>query len=316
MKKLLSLAVSLLILGVIYYRIDLPSLLNVLKSCSLSWLAAGLFMFVPTTLVTGLRLKMLSPEIAGVTTRDALKLILAACSLNMILPAKMGDIAKGYFIAGKGGLPLANSLSLVVYEKTCDMLSLLLWCVLGLFCYGRKDLLFILLAVLTITGLIAGILMLESKAFAAFGFRFLMKISPGSVASKIEILRQSWTEMVDYLNDRKSLRLKIAAMSISIWFMHLLQIWFFIRLLGGSIPIVVHMGLTPLAIFAGLIPFTFAGVGTRDAALIFFLKDYLSLSVAAALGILCTFRYIVPAIAGLPFLKNYVVKTCKDSAGG
>ncbi|MEJ2040882.1 MAG: hypothetical protein P8X55_18420, partial [Desulfosarcinaceae bacterium] len=69
-----------------------------------------------------------------------------------------------------------------------------------------------------------------------------------------------------------------------------------------------HLALTPLAIFAGLLPLTYAGVGTRDAALIYFLRDYLSPGAGAALGILCTMRYIVPALAGLPFLNRYMVE--------
>ncbi|HEY9883730.1 MAG TPA: UPF0104 family protein, partial [Thermosynechococcaceae cyanobacterium] len=52
--------------------------------------------------------------------------------------------------------------------------------------------------------------------------------------------------------------------------------------------------------------FTFAGVGTRDAALIVFYQPYFSEATAAALGILCTSRYLIPAIGGLPFLNQYL----------
>jgi hypothetical protein len=54
------------------------------------------------------------------------------------------------------------------------------------------------------------------------------------------------------------------------------------------------------------LPLTFAGVGTRDAALIIFYQPYLNPPVAAALGLLCTVRYILPALAGLPLLGRYL----------
>jgi len=41
---------------------------------------------------------------------------------------EMGDIAKA-FMKERGHLSGSLSLSLVVFEKACDMLSLLLWCV-------------------------------------------------------------------------------------------------------------------------------------------------------------------------------------------
>ena len=67
-----------------------------------------------------------------------------------------------------------------------------------------------------------------------------------------------------------------------------------------------HLALAPLAFLAGLLPLTFAGVGTRDAALIAFYQPYMNAPTAAALGLLCTSRYLLPALGGLPFLGQYL----------
>ena len=63
---------------------------------------------------------------------EANRLILVASVLNLVLPSKMGDIAKAWFMNDRGHLEGSLALSLVVFEKACDMLSLLLWCVFGL----------------------------------------------------------------------------------------------------------------------------------------------------------------------------------------
>jgi uncharacterized membrane protein YbhN (UPF0104 family) len=68
------------------------------------------------------------------------------------------------------------------------------------------------------------------------------------------------------------------------------------------VPFPANLAIAPLAILAGLLPLTFAGVGTRDAALVFFYAPYMSAPAAAALGLLCTLRYVLPALIGLPFL--------------
>ena len=101
---------------------------------------------------------------------------------------------------------------------------------------------------------------------------------------------------------------KIWLTSIFIWFLHLLQIWFFILALKAWTPLLINLALAPLAILVGLLPLTFAGVGTRDAAILLFYQPYLSAPTAAALGLLFTLRYLLPAIGGLPFLGQYTVR--------
>jgi len=307
MKKLIGLFVSLLILSAIYYETGLTDLKTIFYDSSPKWLFWGGFMFLPTIMTTAWRLQILSPPKAQLGLGEATQLVLSASSLNMILPSKMGDIAKGYFIAQKGGMGLSLSLSLVIFEKSCDMLSLMLWCIFGLVFLGEKDLLHGSLFALISLGLLFGVLMISSRKFPNYFFRLGERLGPANLGEKIAAFASSWQEMCSYIRTRKKLAFKVATISVIIWFLHLLQIWFFILMLNGSVPFLSHLALTPLAIFAGLIPLTFAGMGTRDAALIFFLRGYLAPSMAAALGILCTLRYIIPAILGLPFLNKQMV---------
>ncbi len=123
---------------------------------------------------------------------------------------------------------------------------------------------------------------------------------------KLQALQQGWEEMQHRVwTDRKRL-FYVVQMSLFIWFLHLLHIWMFIVALRAWPPFVASLGLAPLAILAGLLPLTFAGVGTRDAALIFFFKDYFAAPTGAALGLLCTLRYVIPAVAGIPFFTRYL----------
>jgi hypothetical protein len=229
----------------------------------------------------------------------------------MVLPSKMGDIAKAYFMKQRGHLDGTLSLSLVVFEKSCDLLSLLLWCVFGLLLYPQKDALFWIMTVSVILGLVIGVFLLSSRKFAHLFFLVSKKFAPKKLRSKLEKLQTSWGEMHEYFWRDKGQLLKITATSIFIWFLHLLQIWFFILALKAWTPFLANLALSPLAILAGLLPLTFAGVGTRDAALILFYQPYFAAPTAAALGLLCTSRYLLPAIGGLPFLGQYL-STVRD----
>ena len=311
MKRILSIAVSLLILLAIYSKIDFPAMLGLFANSHPLWMPVSLGMVIPLTLITSWRLQQLMPTAAPgepnpLSVGEANRLILAASSLNMVLPSKMGDIAKAYFMREKANLSGSLSLSMVVFEKACDMLSLLLWCAFGLFLFPQKDSLFWLMTVCIAGGLILGILLLGSLPFALFFFKLGRSILPKKFKPKFDTLMAAWREMHDYFwRDRKQLA-KIVFTSIFIWFLHLLQIWLFILALKAYAPFLANLALSPLALLAGLLPLTFAGVGTRDAALILFYQPYFDESTAAALGILATARYFLPAIGGLPFLGKYL----------
>ena len=298
-RKLITLAISLLILAAIYYKIDIHRLGAVLANADPGYLFASLALVVPLTLLTAWRLQILAPARVHIGFAEATRLILVASVLNMVFPSKMGDIAKAYFMKGEN-LRGSLALSLVIFEKTADMLSLLFWCALGLLLYPRKDAIFCILAASVTLGFVFGIAMLASRRLADFVFSFTRNIE------KLRTFESGWKEMQEFFWSDKQRVLAVSSMSIFIWFLHLLQIWLFIFALRATAPFVAGLGLAPLAILAGLLPLTFAGIGTRDAALIVLYKPYFSAPVAAALGLLCTARYLIPAIAGLPLLHRYL----------
>lgn len=327
MKKAVSLIVSLGILALIYWKIDFTKLGPVFAASDPWWMAASLGMVIPLTALTAWRFQQLTPSEARINFAEANRLILSASVLNLILPSKMGDIAKALF------LPLRRSLalSLVVFEKACDMLSLLVWCVFGLawvwldhgaalLAFRAPDWLanfhiafkghlpFSVCGIFVVGLLCLGLMLLGSLGFSRIFFELLGKIAPGKAKGKFRKLSASWEEMHGYFWANKRRLAIVSATSVFIWLLHLLQIWFFILALRGWCPFVANLALSSLAILAGLLPLTFAGVGTRDAALILLYAPYFPAHVAAALGLLCTVRYVLPAIGGLPFFQRYLAK--------
>jgi glycosyltransferase 2 family protein len=300
-KRFISILISVAILLYIYTQIDVVNLLKVLQNCDRLMLMVSLVMVIPITLVTSWRLQQLVPH-HSLGFLEANRLILGASVLNMVLPSKMGDIAKSYFMAERSKISGSLALSISIFEKTCDLLSLLLWCVFGLLLYPAKDSLFWLMTAGVGIGLGIGLLMLGSQFFADWFFAIAIKFAPQKLKSKLEKMQASWGEMHNYFWSDKQQLLIITSTSVFIWFLHLLQIWLFILALKAIAPFLVSLALSPLSILAGLLPLTFAGIGTRDAAIIYFYHDYFNEATGAALGLLCTSRYFIPALIGLPFL--------------
>lgn len=316
MKRLISLAVSTLILILIYTQIDFAGLIEVFRNCNGLWMVVSLSMVVPITLFSSWRLQQIVPSQVTLGLWEANKLILASSVLNMVLPSKMGDIAKAYFMRDGGSSPiqrpdssslsLSLSLCIVVFEKACDFLSLLLWCGFGLILLPVRDPFFVSMTMAIVSGLVLGVLVLASRTVARLFFETVPPLVPGKLRKKLLSLGAAWGEMQTYFWADRTQLLVIVTTSIFIWLLHLMQIWFFILALNAWVNPITSLALSPLAILAGLLPLTFAGVGTRDAALIVLYQPYFSAATGAALGLLCTSRYIIPAIGGLPFLNQYL----------
>ena len=310
MKRLLSIVISLAILAVLYWKIgpeNRAQLLHIFRDCDPVWMTLSLGMVVPLTLFTAWRLQQLMPATGQLGFGEANRLILVASVLNMVLPSKGGDIAKAWFMKDKSGLSGSLALSLVVFEKSCDMLSLLLWCAFGLFLHPQKDAVFWTMTTGVGGMFLLGALLLGSVKFAHFFFDLGGRFAPGKLKPKFVKFGASWAEMHSYFWASKARLAKVTITSVFIWFLHLLQIWLFILALRAWAPFLSNLALSPLAILAGLLPVpTFGGAGTRDGALVALYAPYFSAPTALALGLLCTARYVLPALGGLPFAGRYL----------
>lgn len=303
MKKLLALLISLALLAFIWWQVDVAAIVGAVEAADPWWLLAGLATVVPLTLATAWRLKLLSRVPIG--TGAALRLILGASTLNLVLPSKLGDLAKGVALTGRHGVSAGFAAALVVMERSLDMAALLVWGVLALLWVGQSEPLFLLAAAATGALLALLMVLLMPGQTGARVLGWIARRAPGRVRQAIDGLASEWQSAVDRLWSGRGRGPAIAALSLAIWGGHLAQFWLFAQALG-EVPFLDNMAFATLAILAGLLPFTMAGVGTRDAAIVLLYAPYLSAGQGAVLGVLATMRYLLPAVAGLPFMGDYL----------
>jgi uncharacterized protein (TIRG00374 family) len=305
-KIFVSVAVSFFILVVLYWQVDIDAIGKVMLQVDLIWAIIGLGVLIPITMLTALRLTWLVPGNNQLSYSESLQLTLAASVMNIFLPSKGGDLAKSVFMVSKDGLSHAQALSLVMFEKISDLLALLLWCAVGLFLFPHGHWLLWGLVFVVMTGLVFGVAMLISVRFAHGVFGAVSRLVPATLRGKLTRLEKGWIEMINHLSRQKARFVGIMVYSILLWFLHLVQFWLFIKALNVLVPFIDNLALTPLAILIGLMPFTIAGIGTRDAAFVFIYTSYFAAATGAALGLFATMRYVIVALVGIPFLTRYV----------
>ena len=304
MRRLIGVFVSAALLALLYAYVDVGALWSAVRAADLSWLAIGILMVVPLTAMTAARFTLLVRD-GQVGFGEANRLILAASTLNLFLPSKLGDLAKGHVLARRHGMQPGLSYAIVVLEKALDMLSLLVWGTLGLIVVGQVQpaMLAFLVPVgglaLTLALLILPLPLLPNL-LARFG-----TLMPQRIAGALTGFSAGWDEALSWFWRFPARAAGVILLSLVIWGVHLFQFWLFTRAVHGDLPIVENAAFATLSILAGLLPFTFAGVGTRDAAIVFFYAPYLSAGAAAFLGLLATLRYVLPALAGVPFVADF-----------
>jgi uncharacterized protein (TIRG00374 family) len=302
--KLVGLAVSLAIVAALWWRIDPRAILAAMRACDPAWLALGLAAVVPLTLATAWRFALLVRPAIGLAA--AARLILSASTLNLILPSKMGDIAKSWVLTRRYGFDGGFALAVVVIEKLLDLASLLVWGVAALIWIGAptRPLLGLALAATAILLLLL-LAILSPSATVARLMAWLGRSLPHGIGKRVAGFGDHWGEAIAWFWQDRARAGRLAVLSLAIWAGHLGQFWLFARALGGDVPLIDNMAFATLAILVGLLPVTIAGIGSRDVAIVLLYGAWLRPGQAAVLGVLATSRYLIPALAGLPFLRDY-----------
>lgn len=269
LKRAVKIGVAILLLAVLYRAADWRAVLRVLGGVNAWWLSAGLLLFIPQTLVSALRWRRWTETLAQVSLADAIRQTLAASALNLFVPSKLGDLTKAVMLDLRDPGFRAIAAFRAVTEKAVDVAVLA-----ALLLFGAS---------------------IPPWAWLA---------ASASLQLVAIVLRRSRTKKSPSLVPTACEGIELAALSIPLWMLHLLQIHCFLFAAGVHVSWAESVSRVPLAIFAGLLPISFCGFGTRDAALIWLFADLAPASTMAAVGLLTGLRYLLPGLAGLPFVSQ------------
>jgi glycosyltransferase 2 family protein len=281
-------AVTLLVFYLIFRHVPFRTVGSLLGGARLLPLAVGLLLTVSFPFLSAMRWRaVMSAMGKHLDLREALSLTMASWTLSTFTPSKGGDLAKAYFLRGR--FPVSTVLGSVLAERLFDVLTLLLFCLVGSLIYGWK----------TLAALSGGLL-----AAGIVGTAVLLLIRlpvPAKLRPKVERM----LEALRCLIRRPGYMLLFLALITTNWMASVVQTWLFYAALRAAVPFGNVLAALPAAIFVGLVPLTVAGMGTRDAALIRLLAGSAPPAVSLGVGLLYSLcGYWLPGLVGLPFLRS------------
>ena len=301
--SLVSLVASTALLVALYRSLDVRLIGQTLLQADRLWLVVSVGIILPITVLRAVRFFLVAPgALSGVG--EALRVTLAASALNVVLPSKAGDLIKSYVVATRGQMSAGVALSIIIYERLCDLFGLITWCLLG-WLSGRSQVPGAPTAFWLLIGVLGGVSgILVSSERAALGLRAVVERAlPRRRLRKLRALADGWPDLLAVLRGR---RRWIVSFSIGLWLVHLFQMWMFTVALSVPVPTTVFVSLVAVALMAGQLPFTIAGLGARDVALVVLLSPYMAPESAAALGVLVATRNLLPPFIGLPMMGRYL----------
>lgn len=301
---LLSVAISATLLVLLYRSLDVAAVGRTLGAADTLWVAISILVILPITLLRALRFYWIAPPGAVPGVAEAFRLMLVSGALNVFIPAKAGDLSKSYFVARRSDTPAGVAIGMVVYERLCDVLGIVIWCVLG-WALARPQVEALPPAfwgLLAIVGAVCALLV-SSERLASLVPVLVGAVVRGGRLRKLRDLAAGWPDLLQTLRGR---RRGIVGFSVLLWLVHLFQIWLFTVALRVPVPFAVCASLAAVALMAGQLPLTFAGLGTRDLALVVLLAAYMPPESAAALGVLVSTRNLLPPLLGVPLMGPYL----------
>ena len=298
-KRAFLLGLSLVLLAILWHRTGWRALWTATRELDVGLASLALLLFVPQTWLSGARWGWIVGASQPLTTWQATQQVLASSTLNVLLLSKMGDVAKGAMLARTG---LATGLALGVFEKALDTAALAAWMLLATCAAPPDEALGWLLVACGGGGLIVFLLGL-ARPVATRLVRLAAATRTGWRGRAVRAAGH-YGQAVVALRARPGRFALVLASALLLWALHLLQFVLVLAATGRAAPLALTVSRVPMAIFVGLLPVTFAGVGTRDAALVHLLGPTIGAPSAALLGALATLRYVVPALAGVPFVAR------------
>jgi uncharacterized protein (TIRG00374 family) len=307
--KTLAILITIATLGLLYSHIDRQALLWQLQHMRLGIFLLSLVFFIPQILVTVWRWRWMVWDIYPMNTLESARLILAGKALNALVPAKLGEASKAYFLLRHANVALPKGVALVLLEKIFDVAGLCVMLLAGLCLiskWGPMEATAALGALLFIAMVI--VLFLGSTT----SWRHWLQRCTGPL-QRLSPLLESWEIILTQWKQHRVRLAGILCLSGTLWFLHLAQIYLFFIALRSTVGASTVFAYVPIGLAAGLLPVTIGGMGTRDSALIYLFASYESAALMAGIGILCSMRYWVDSLLGLPFFHVYSFGKTSDA---
>ena len=277
-KTILSL-ITLVFLYLVFLNLDFNLLIQNIKQFDLKYAFLLALSIIFALSFRGICFKQLISQSINIPLKDSVPLCITSASLNIVLPARIGDLFRAFYVGQKYGVNKIKVFGAVMLERIFDGLVILSMLLLGISLYNKNPLaqkLCISAAAIFVTALLISILAIkhnkidlickkieEKTAFLPISIKNIFH----SFLNFINRICNSFVSGFEILQHPKKLFFVTSA-SIGIWFFECLKYYILIHGFGLDVNWSVVLFVIPFLALACMIPSTSIFVGPYQFAVI------------------------------------------------
>ena len=139
MKKIIGIVFSVIFLILALYRANFAQIGKALIGVKLDWLILAVLVYLSTFIPRTLRWQRLLMPIKPFRFYGLLPIILVGYMANNLLPMRVGELFRAYFLKEKEKVSGSSALATILVERVCDGLTLVLVLVVVLVFFPQKQ---------------------------------------------------------------------------------------------------------------------------------------------------------------------------------
>lgn len=253
---------GMLILAGIFMLSGFSEVFDILKNVSVYWILLSAGCILSTFVLRTWRWSVILRSAGYVVSRDMLfKCIMFGWLLNYLLPARVGDIARGIALKTTERAPLGMSLSTIVLERVFDMITLAFLLALPAIFFYQKQFLWLEALSIVISVALIFVLFIIYK-FDNYIIRVLKNRIP-SIKESVHLLKEGLDEI-----RKNTMAIALCfAISIPIWLFEISSIFFAAKAINFDMPFLFATVSGIAAFIAQALPVTPAGIGVHEASI-------------------------------------------------
>lgn len=299
--------IGLILLVFILSRLEIDKLVGILRGTDVCFLLAAILLNVPQIFIKACRWRaLLKMQGISYSVKDAVLAYAGSTYIGFLTPGRVGDLVKVLHLRKDASVSVSRGLPSAIVDRLFDLYVLLVIGLLGLWRLGLLG----KVSALAFPGLAlaaAAPFLLFSRRVTEGLARILFRLAPGKTArwnldARYEVFHAS---LMQLLGPRL---LWVGLLTVAAYAIFILQCWCLVRGLRieslGYVTVMAVMGITNLIT---MIPVSIAGLGTRDAILIFLFAHHgLGREMAVGFSLLIFFTFFV--CGGLMGLACWLAK--------
>ena len=276
----LGLGVSVLLLLVLAWQVDLTEMRDALAEAKYVYVAPAIALYFVAVHFRAVRWRYLLSPLTSVSVPRLYPVVVIGYMANNLLPARLGELVRSYYLARRERINASSALGTIAVERVYDGVTLLAWAAVAgpaLWLLGEFDgasdasrTIWIVLALFTVALFIGALAILTCLAsvprFKSFLDR-LTELIPVRFRPKAQELVRTFVEGLSILNSPRK-HLDLFLLSLPVWGLEAAMYFLIIYSFGiddyfGSVGVLVLVVvlLTATSNLATSIPSSIGGIG-------------------------------------------------------